>query len=75
MSGDKYEEMIPFSGRYMKYTGGKISDRLIYPCPEEAGLGIHLTIGLDGQAKFGPDVDWSVNSDQDYSFGFDKDGR
>ena len=36
--------------------------RLIYPVPESgdkaAGLGVHLTIDLGGQAKFGPDVQW-----------------
>jgi L-2-hydroxyglutarate oxidase LhgO len=31
---------------------------LIYPIPEAAGLGVHLTIDLGGQAKFGPDVQW-----------------
>jgi len=32
--------------------------RLIYPIPSEAGLGVHLTIDLGGQGKFGPDVEW-----------------
>ena len=31
---------------------------LIYPVPEQAGLGIHATIDLGGQVKFGPDVEW-----------------
>ena len=31
---------------------------LIYPLPEEGGLGVHLTLDLQGQAKFGPDVQW-----------------
>ena len=31
---------------------------LIYPMPEEGGLGAHLTLDLAGQAKFGPDVEW-----------------
>ena len=31
---------------------------LIYPIPEEGGLGVHLTLDLAGQAKFGPDVQW-----------------
>jgi L-2-hydroxyglutarate oxidase LhgO len=34
---------------------------LIYPVPEPGGLGVHLTLDLGGQAKFGPDVEW-VNS-------------
>ena len=31
---------------------------LIYPVPEAAGLGVHLTLDLGGQARFGPDVEW-----------------
>jgi L-2-hydroxyglutarate oxidase LhgO len=31
---------------------------LIYPAPEQAGLGIHLTVDLGGQPRFGPDVEW-----------------
>ncbi|WP_316228749.1 NAD(P)/FAD-dependent oxidoreductase [Bradyrhizobium sp. SZCCHNR1045] len=32
--------------------------RLIYPVPEPGGLGVHLTLDLAGQARFGPDVEW-----------------
>ena len=32
--------------------------RLIYPVPEDGGLGVHLTLDLGGQARFGPDVEW-----------------
>ncbi|MGW5521884.1 NAD(P)/FAD-dependent oxidoreductase [Gordonia sp. NPDC003950] len=32
--------------------------RLIYPVPVAGGLGIHLTLDLDGRARFGPDVEW-----------------
>jgi len=38
--------------------------RLIYPVPEAAGLGVHLTLDMGGQAKFGPDVQW-VDDPQD----------
>ena len=37
--------------------------RLIYPVPEAAGLGVHLTLDLGGQAKFGPDVEWVSSPD------------
>jgi L-2-hydroxyglutarate oxidase LhgO len=36
---------------------------LIYPVPQAAGLGVHLTLDLGGQAKFGPDVQWVENPD------------
>ena len=31
---------------------------LVYPVPEPGGRGIHLTLDLGGQARFGPDVEW-----------------
>ncbi len=31
---------------------------LIYPTPVDGGLGVHLTLDLAGQARFGPDVKW-----------------
>ena len=47
--------------------GHSPTQRLIYPLPERHGLGIHLTIDLDGKARFGPDVLWSpkINTVQD----------
>ena len=29
---------------------------LLYPMPEALGLGVHLTLDLNGQVKFGPDT-------------------
>lgn len=45
-------------GNYFSVSGRTPFGRLIYPMPNEAGLGVHLTIDLGGQAKFGPDVEW-----------------
>jgi L-2-hydroxyglutarate oxidase LhgO len=46
-------------GNYFTLTGVKAPfTRLIYPAPEKAGLGVHVTIDMGGQAKFGPDVEW-----------------
>lgn len=45
-------------GNYFSVSGRAPFSRLIYPMPNEAGLGTHLTIDLGGQAKFGPDVEW-----------------
>lgn len=39
--------------------------RLIYPIPEAAGLGVHVTLDLAGQARFGPDVEWTDRLDYD----------
>ena len=32
--------------------------RLVYPVPENAGLGVHATIDMQGHVRFGPDVEW-----------------
>jgi len=45
-------------GNYFTLAGRAPFSRLIYPVPEKAGLGVHLTLDLGGQAKFGPDVQW-----------------
>ena len=50
-------------GNYFTLTGRSPFSRLIYPVPQHAGLGVHLTIDLGGQAKFGPDVEWVKSAD------------
>lgn len=61
-------------GNYFSYVGNSPFSRLIYPVPEEQGLGIHLTIDLAGQARFGPDVEeiseinYHVNNERKNSF-------
>lgn len=51
-------------GSYFTLAGKAPFKHLIYPAPEAAGLGVHLTLDLGGQAKFGPDVQW-VDSAED----------
>lgn len=50
-------------GVYFSYAGKAPFSRLIYPLPEAGGLGVHLTLDLGGQAKFGPDVEWIAAPD------------
>lgn len=45
-------------GNYFSLAGKAPFSRLIYPMPEPGGLGVHLTLDLGGQARFGPDVQW-----------------
>ncbi|WP_257798306.1 NAD(P)/FAD-dependent oxidoreductase [Aquincola sp. J276] len=45
-------------GSYFSLAGKAPFSRLIYPVPEAAGLGVHLTLDLGGQARFGPDTEW-----------------
>lgn len=48
-------------GSYFKIFKKLPYNNLIYPIPEEGGLGIHLTFDLDGNARFGPDVEYIDN--------------
>lgn len=50
-------------GSYFTLTGRNPFGRLIYPVPEAGGLGVHLTLDLQGQACFGPDVEWVEDPD------------
>lgn len=45
-------------GNYYSLAGKAPFSRLIYPVPEPGGLGVHITLDLGGQARFGPDVEW-----------------
>ena len=45
-------------GNYYALSGRAPFSRLVYPVPEPGGLGVHLTLDLAGQARFGPDVEW-----------------
>jgi L-2-hydroxyglutarate oxidase LhgO len=45
-------------GDYFALAGRAPFRHLIYPTPVDGGLGVHLTLDLGGQAKFGPDVQW-----------------
>jgi L-2-hydroxyglutarate oxidase LhgO len=46
-------------GNYYALSGRAPFSTLIYPVPEEGGLGVHLTLDLSGQVRFGPDVEWT----------------
>lgn len=50
-------------GVYFSYGGQTPFKTLIYPVPEPGGLGVHLTLDLAGQARFGPDVEWIETED------------
>lgn len=50
-------------GHYFALAGRAPFTRLIYPTPVDGGLGVHLTLDLAGQARFGPDVQWLPASD------------
>ncbi len=45
-------------GVYFTLSGKTPFRHLIYPVPVPGGLGVHITLDLAGQARFGPDVEW-----------------
>lgn len=53
-------------GHYFAYGGKPPFSHLVYPVAEPGGLGVHVTLDMAGQVKFGPDVVWL--DDLDYSF-------
>ena len=56
--GERVPPSYYCKGNYFSLSGRSPFTRLIYPAPEAAGLGVHLTLDLAGQARFGPDVEW-----------------
>jgi L-2-hydroxyglutarate oxidase LhgO len=50
-------------GSYFTLTGPTPFRHLIYPAPVDAWLGVHVTLDLGGQIKFGPDFEWLETTD------------
>jgi L-2-hydroxyglutarate oxidase LhgO len=65
LSSDKIPPLHLAKGNYFSLSGRSPFSRLIYPMPTPGGLGVHLTLDLAGQAKFGPDVEWVDAMDYD----------
>jgi L-2-hydroxyglutarate oxidase LhgO len=45
-------------GNYFSLSGRSPFQRLIYPMPSDAWLGIHSSLDLGGRCRFGPDLQW-----------------
>jgi L-2-hydroxyglutarate oxidase LhgO len=56
-------------GNYYSLARRSPFSRLVYPIPEPGGLGVHVTLDLAGQARFGPDVEWveRIGRKEDYA--------
>jgi L-2-hydroxyglutarate oxidase LhgO len=56
-------------GNYYSLAKRPPFSRLVYPVPEPGGLGVHVTLDLAGQARFGPDVEWieRIGGKEDYA--------
>lgn len=58
MSADSIPPLYLAKGNYFTTARRAPFSHLVYPLPNEAGLGVHLTLDLGGRARFGPDVEW-----------------
>jgi L-2-hydroxyglutarate oxidase LhgO len=53
---------------------GRLVNRLVYPVPEQAGVGVHVTLSLDGGVRLGPNVkyidkiDYSIDESNKMAF-------
>jgi len=65
LPADSIPQTYYAKGNYYTLLGRSPFSRLIYPVPEQAGLGVHVTIDLGNQARFGPDVEWVETLDYD----------
>src|SRR5690606_3947726 len=65
LGADHVPPLYYAKGNYFALAARCPFSRLIYPIPNEAGLGVHLTIDLGGQGRFGPDVEWIEAIDYD----------
>ena len=63
MPVDRIPQAYLAKGNYFSCSARAPFSRLIYPVPEPGGLGVHLTLDLAGQARFGPDVEWIDSPD------------
>jgi len=52
----KYHQNYFVKGHYYSYTKERFNGPLLYPIPDELGLGVHLTMDMQGNIRFGPDT-------------------
>ena len=60
-------------GHYYTLSGRSPFNHLVYPTAGGGGLGVHVTLDIGGQVRFGPDVTWVDTID--YSFDDSRRGR
>ena len=58
LAAEHIPETVLAKGSYFRLQGKAPFTQLIYPAPVTGGLGVHLTIDLGGQVRFGPDVEF-----------------
>ncbi len=58
LSQDQVPDRYITKGSYFTMNAPSPFTRLIYPVPNTASLGIHVTLDMAGQIRFGPDQEW-----------------
>jgi L-2-hydroxyglutarate oxidase LhgO len=69
MPKDRIPACFYAKGHYFVLGGPSPFRRLVYPVPVPDGLGVHVTLDLSGQVRFGPDVSWVDGIDYDFDVG------
>ncbi len=62
---EKFPKASMAKGNYFSLLGKQPFSRLVYPMPVPGALGVHVTVDLGGQCKFGPDIEWIETRDYD----------
>jgi L-2-hydroxyglutarate oxidase LhgO len=60
-NGYRAPPTYPARGHYFSLARRAPFKHLVYPMPQGAWLGVHLTLDTSGRAKFGPDIEWCAN--------------
>ncbi|HWK66264.1 MAG TPA: NAD(P)/FAD-dependent oxidoreductase [Rhizobiaceae bacterium] len=63
MRGDAIPTLYLAKGNYFRLVRKAPFRHLVYPLPAHGGAGVHVTLDLAGQARFGPDVEWTDRLD------------
>lgn len=66
LSDDSIPPAYYAKAHYYTLSGKSPFNHLVYPVAHTAFLGVHVTIDMGGQARFGPDLDWIDSID--YTF-------
>lgn len=62
---NSYQDLY-VKGHYFSYSENFATNHLLYPIPSDLGLGVHLTIDISGNIRFGPDT-VQVKKSDDYT--------
>lgn len=71
LSPSHIAETLYAKGNYFSLQTRAPFSTLIYPVPEPGGLGVHLTLDMGGQARFGPDVEWITRRSDPFDYKVD----